>query len=86
MKVAKKNLRSAQRQQEACLRKNRYDDIMSAKEGNQKLFHKLVADQRKDGTVILLFTHHALEFQHSCLVEEFTHSIPGRRRSLFVNQ
>ena len=52
MKVAKKNLRSAQRQQEACLRKNRYDDIMSAKEGNQKLFHKLVADQRKDGTVI----------------------------------
>lgn len=51
MKVAKKNLRSAQRQQEACLRKNRYDDIMSAKEGNQKLFHKLVADQRKDGTV-----------------------------------
>jgi hypothetical protein len=25
---------------------------MSAKEGNQKLFHKLVADQRKDGTVI----------------------------------
>jgi hypothetical protein len=24
---------------------------MSAKEGNQKLFHKLVADQRKDGTV-----------------------------------
>ena len=52
MKVAKKNLRSAQRQQEACLRKNRYDDIISAKEGNQKLFHKLVADQRKDGTVI----------------------------------
>ena len=51
IKVAKKNLRSAQRQQEACLRKNRYDDIMSAKEGNQKLFHKLVADQRKDGTV-----------------------------------
>ena len=51
IKVAKKNLRSAQRQQEACLRKNRYDDIMSAKEGNQKLFHKLVADQCKDGTV-----------------------------------
>ena len=51
MKIAKKNLRSAQRQQEACLRKNRYDDIMSAKEGKQKLFHKLVADQRKDGTV-----------------------------------
>ncbi|CAC5411361.1 unnamed protein product [Mytilus coruscus] len=51
MKVAKKRLRSTQTQHEAVLRKANYEKIMKAHEGDQQIFYRLIANQRRDGTV-----------------------------------
>lgn len=52
MKKAKKHLRSTQRQHEAISRKLKYENIMRAHEGYQRIFYRLIADHRKDGTQI----------------------------------
>lgn len=49
MKTAKKALRSGQRQNEAVARNHKYTKIMSARENDDKLFYKLISEQRKDG-------------------------------------
>lgn len=50
LKESKKKLRSCQRQHEAIVRKQKYESIMKAHEGDQKTFFKLINQQRKDGT------------------------------------
>ncbi|CAG2229246.1 unnamed protein product [Mytilus edulis] len=47
MKNGKRKLRSTQRQLEAVARKQKFENIMTAREGDQKLFFKLVNDQRR---------------------------------------
>ncbi|VDI42974.1 Hypothetical predicted protein [Mytilus galloprovincialis] len=49
MKNGKRKLRSTQRQLEAVARKQKFENIMTAREGDQKLFFKLVNDQRRTG-------------------------------------
>ncbi|VDI04539.1 Hypothetical predicted protein [Mytilus galloprovincialis] len=71
MKEAKKRLRSTQRQHEAMLRKSKYEKIMKAHEGDQQTFYRLIANQRKDGSV-----------QTTCLkVEENLLSTPNDIRN-----
>ncbi|VDI13020.1 Hypothetical predicted protein [Mytilus galloprovincialis] len=49
MKNGKRKLRSTQRQLEAVARQQKFENIMTAREGDQKLFFKLVNDQRRTG-------------------------------------
>ena len=51
MKTAKKVLRRTQRQYEASLRNQKYEQnhVRLSHEGDQKLFYKLINEQRKDG-------------------------------------
>lgn len=50
MKMAKKHFMSTQWQHEAISRRLKYENIMRAHDGDQRIFCRLIADQGKDGT------------------------------------